>query len=58
MFSSVDKMIVAGIGSAVSLLVGSGWISAEEGTALANIAVVVLGAVITAGDTWLWPNKA
>jgi len=57
MFSHVDKMIVAAIGTGVTFLVGGGFLSAEEGAMLTNIVVTLLGAGITGLATWLWPNK-
>jgi hypothetical protein len=58
MFSSVDKMLVAALGAAVSALVGAGYISAEQGVTLTNILVTLGGAVVTALVTYLVPNKS
>lgn len=53
MLTTLDKAIVALIGSALTLVVSLGVL--EEGTA--QQIAVVSGPVITAVVTYFWPNK-
>lgn len=58
MFTSVDKMLVAALGSFLTLAVGNGYITAEQAVSVSNIIVYAIGVGVTAFMTWLIPNKA
>ncbi len=58
MFSSVDKAIAAAIGFAVTYLVSSGALTADQGVSLTEV-LVALGTFAVGGlVTYLVPNKS
>ena len=57
MFSSVDKMIMAGLSSVAGYFVGKGAITPEDATQLVNAVAAIATWGVGMFLTWLVPNK-